>query len=229
MKRLAGALLVVLVTGTVHGCATLQGEREADPEQHLAWGLAALEQQDYHTAHAHLAWLVSYHWHRPVGQRALLALAAAEADPRNPVRRLGVSAQLASDYLRLEETPDWLHPVMESFYLMTLELGAAEEEIAQLAREKEAAERAARAARAQAQRAQAAARTAEARARQARAAAAPAPAARTVPALPGPPVTARVRALEQERTQLAQRTSQLERRLAEREQELARIRRTLQP
>jgi DNA repair exonuclease SbcCD ATPase subunit len=225
MKRLAGALLVVLLTGTVHGCATLQGERDADPEQHLAWGLAALEQQDYHTAHAHLAWLVSYHWHRPVGQRALLALAAAEADPRNPGRRLGVGAQLASDYLRLEETADWLQPLMESFYLMTLELGAAEEEIAQLAREKEAAERAARAARAQAQRAQAAARTAEARARQARAA----PAARTVPALPGPPVTARVRALEQERTQLAQRTSQLERRLAEREQELERIRRTLQP
>jgi DNA repair exonuclease SbcCD ATPase subunit len=225
MKRFAGTFLAVLVAMAVHGCATLQGERDADPEQHLAWGLAALEQQDYQTAHAHLAWLVSYHWHRPVGQRALMALAAAEVDPRNPGRRLGVGAQLSSDYLRLEETPEWLRPVMESFYLMSLELGAAEEEIAQLEREREAAERAARAARAQAQRAQTAARSAEARAQRA-AVAAP---ARTVPALPGPPVTARVRALEQERTQLAQRTSQLERRLAERERELERIRRTLQP
>jgi chemotaxis protein histidine kinase CheA len=240
MRRFAGALLVALVGLAGSGCAALRAEPEPDPEQHLAWGLTALENQDYQTAHAHLAWLVSYFWNQPVGQRAMLALAAAEMDPRNPGRRLGIGAQIASDYLRLEETAAWLRPVVESAYLMALELGAAEEEIAQLSQEREAAQAAARQARAQAQRAQQAARAAEAEARRARAAAsapAPAPApARQVPALPGPPVTARVRELEQERSRLTQRATELERQVANRDaelertrRELDRIRRTLQP
>jgi hypothetical protein len=48
-----------------------------------------------------------------------------------------------------------------------------------------------------------------------------------LPALPGPSVTARVRAAEQERDRLARRVESLEKQLSEKEQELERIRKTI--
>jgi hypothetical protein len=53
--------------------------------------------------------------------------------------------------------------------------------------------------------------------------------ARPLPRLPGPTVTARIRAVEQERDKLARRVSALEEQLAEKQREIDRIRKTVKP
>lgn len=52
---------------------------------------------------------------------------------------------------------------------------------------------------------------------------------RQLPTLPGPNVTTRIRAVEQERDRLARRVTSLEEQLAEMERELDRIRKTIKP
>lgn len=228
-------LAATLLAGAVAGCATLYGGREPDPEERLAQALNALEREDYRTAFDGLVWVYSHYPTEPVGQQALLALAAAEMDPRNPSRRLGVGSELAASYLGLPATPNWTEPVAETLYLLALELGAAEMRVARAEAEREQAEAGrarariearqaqaeTRRAEVEAQRAEVEAQRAEAEARQARGAAEAAP-PRPLPRLPGPPVTARMRELERERDRLAGRVTELER-------ELERIRRTLRP
>lgn len=52
---------------------------------------------------------------------------------------------------------------------------------------------------------------------------------RELPKLPGPTVTARIKAVEQERDRLAKRVSALETQLADKDRELERIRKTIKP
>ena len=52
---------------------------------------------------------------------------------------------------------------------------------------------------------------------------------RQLPTLPGPSVTARIRAVEQERDRLARQVTALEEKLAEMDRELERIRKTIKP
>jgi hypothetical protein len=52
---------------------------------------------------------------------------------------------------------------------------------------------------------------------------------KTLPKLPGPTVTARIKSVEQERDRLAKRVTALEDQLAEKERELQRIRKTIKP
>jgi hypothetical protein len=202
-------LLPVLVAGAMTGCATLRAVTDRGPtesEQRLEQGLTALKAGEYESAYEHLLWVAGNHEAEAVGRQALLALTAAELDPRNPNRRLGVAAGLAARYLRGEAPGGWTEPVAESIYLIALELGALEERVAQAEAERLAAER---------------------RARTGGSAQASPP--RALPTLPGRTVPDRIRDVEAERDRLRQRVTQLETRLARSEQELERVRRTLRP
>jgi hypothetical protein len=200
--------MALVALAAAAGCAGLRAGEPVDPAADLEVGLEALEQGDYTGAYEVLYPLYRRHWDLPLGQRALLALTAAELDPRNENRRLWSSADLASHYLQIPESPDWTVPVARTLYLVALELGATEERIAQAEAERDRA--------------------------QADAAAQRRAGARPLPSLPGPSVPARMRELEGEREELRrqleelqQQLAQRERQLRESEQELERIRRTI--
>lgn len=190
MKR--GSIWAVAMAGLLTGCATLKAPFESRGEERLEQGLEALARSDYRAAQEHLRWVVQNDGSDQHGQRALLVLAALEMDPRNPARRIGAGADLAANYLGLAEKPSWTQPIAQTLYLLSLELGAAEE---------------------RAERAERAAERAQAR----------------LPALPGPTVTARLRAVEQERDRLRNRVDTLEKELEAKEQELERIKKTIRP
>jgi len=125
------ALAAVALTLVVSACATVNifGDRAED---RLAQGLAALEQNDFETATREVGWVAMNYPGEEIGRRALLVAAATEIDPRNPKRRISYGADLAAAYLRQpERTPDWLEPIAQALYLSALELGAAEERVAQ--------------------------------------------------------------------------------------------------
>lgn len=219
MKRAAQAFTIVFALVFAANCASMPRQADGtDPEQVFASALAALEREDFQTAFDDLVWVYQNAWGEPVGRRALLVLAAAELDPRNPMRRLGVGAELLADYMRAPGTPPANGPVAEALYLLALELGAAEEQIARAEAEAERAEEQAERARAAAAR-EDAERTVAAQ-----------PAARgPLPELPGPPVTARIRELDAARRALAAENADLEALLAECRAELERIEQTLEP
>jgi hypothetical protein len=197
-------LLVLLPLLGSGGCAMLRPSDRPDPGAELELGIAALEAGDYAAASERLYPLYRFYWKEPVGQRALLALIAAEIDPRNPGRRLWSTQDLAGSYTQIPGTAGWTRPIAESFYLLAAELGAAEERLARAEAERDAATRAAEGV-----------------------------AASTL-ALPGPTVPERIRNVTAQRDELQRRVQQLEndvaqrdRQLREREQELERIRRTI--
>jgi len=137
MKR---AVAIALLTAGVAACATLGGERGPSPQDRLRQGLAALAAHDYARARPLLERLYLEHWQEPEGREALLALAAAELDSRNAERRLSVGAALAGRYLSLESVPGWTVPAAESLYLLALELGGRDEELARADSTRQAAE-----------------------------------------------------------------------------------------
>jgi hypothetical protein len=209
MRKIWVIVLLALVGG--NGCAMLRPTDRPDPGAELELGLAALAAGDYARANAHLYPLYRSHWEQPVGQRALLALIAAEIDPRNPDRRLWSTQDMAERYMQIADAPEWTHPVAESFYMLAAELGAAEERVARAEAERARAEREAAAAQRQSP-----------------------PAARRSLELPGPTVPQQVGAITRERDELRQRVQQLQnevsqrdRQIRERDQELERIRRTI--
>lgn len=125
-------LLVALGVASVTGCAAMTLTRGPDPRDQLAEGVAALEAQDFVRARGLLEPLYFQRWMEPVGQRALLTLIAAELDGRNPGRRLAVAADQSARLLNIPNVESWLVPVAESYYLLAMELGAAEERLAQM-------------------------------------------------------------------------------------------------
>ncbi len=90
----------------------------------LAAALDALAKRNYDAAYAHLLDVVELCGGTPLGQQALLLIAAAELDPRNPDPRRGLAVQSAA--LLLDEIQDgsWLRQFTESLYLISLRLGA---------------------------------------------------------------------------------------------------------
>ena len=187
MKR--AALLISVATGLLMGCATLTSPLRSKQEDRFKAGMQALSHGDYVAARSELAWVAEHYANGTLGQRALLILAAIEMDPRNPLRRSDVGADLVGSFLRLPERDSWVDPVAQTLYLQGLEMGAAEE------------------------RAERAERDAE----------------RALPKLPGPTVSARIKAIEQDRDRLAKRVTALEAQLADKERELERIRKTIKP
>jgi hypothetical protein len=201
------ALLVLLTAAGATGCATLASIRTDHPREQLRAGAAAVEAQQYLEARGYLEPLFYERPTEAVGQQALLVLLAAELDNRNPDRRLWAAADLAGRFLTNEPVEPWLVPLVETFYLVAMELGAAEEKIAE---------------------AETARASAEARASAA--------ANRRLPATTQESVPARVNRLTAERDQARRRADQLQQQLATRDRELRetraeleRIRRTIRP
>lgn len=133
---LAPAVLVI-----VAGCAMLApggppGSAASGPapmNSTLERALGALELGHYRAAWTDLSSIYSEAGDAPEGRQALVALIAAEMDPRNPVRRLDVGANLALSGLQRPEPADWADPLLETFYLLALELGAQPPEAANAA------------------------------------------------------------------------------------------------
>lgn len=63
---------------------------------------------------------------RPLGQQALLLLAASELDPRNPDPRLPLALRSAQLVLQASEPEAWARVLAESLYLLALRIGARE-------------------------------------------------------------------------------------------------------
>jgi hypothetical protein len=199
--RRAVLVLVMSVLGTA-GCAAIFGARGPDLRLQLHEGVAAVEARQYLRARGLLEPL---YYNDPTdanAHRALLVLVAAELDNRNPDRRLWAAADMASRLLAREDVEAWMVPMAETYYLLAMELGAAEQRIA---------------------RAESARAAAETRAR-----ALPTSARESVPAQIGRVAAERDQArrrAEQAEQQLAER----DRELRETKQELDRIRRTIRP
>lgn len=131
--RLVGGLLAVGVSG----CSLIA---TPNAEQRLEAGLAALQRGDRGIAHEQIQPVSTEHWGEPVGHRATLVLAAAELDPRNPTRRLWVGADMSARILSHHATPPWMEPIAETLYLLSLELGANEEQLARTEAQRDSAQ-----------------------------------------------------------------------------------------
>ena len=142
MKR--AAVAIALFTAGIAGCATLRGERGPSPGEGLRLGLATLAEGDYARARPLLERVYLEHGREPEGRQALLAIAAAELDARNPERRLGVGAELAGRYLSTDSVPAWAVPVAESLYLLAVELGGRDTLLAPATENRQAAPQAPR-------------------------------------------------------------------------------------
>jgi hypothetical protein len=200
------ALPIAAAAFLLAGCAALGLTPAFTIEQRLERGLAQLSGEEVDEGYALLHEIATAYSYDELGQRALLALAAWELDPRNPRRRLWAAADLSALYLGADGVSSWTVPVAETLYLLAQELGAVEERAARAEEQARAAEQRAR--------------EAEARARAA---------ARQPPQFRGTTVPARVQAAAGERDQLAARVRELEQTVAAQRQELERIRQTLRP
>jgi hypothetical protein len=205
-------LLVAVGAAGVTGCAAITVARGVDLRDQLAQGAAALEAQDYTGARDLLEPLYYNYWREPVGQQAMVMLIAAELDGRNPNRRLWAAADMSARLLNISEMEPWVVPVVESYYLLAVELGATEERVAL---------------------ADAARTDAEERAVRAERAAGP---PRPLPTANRETVPAQLRRLNQSREELRRQVEQLQQEIAERDrelreirQELERVRKTIKP
>jgi hypothetical protein len=201
-------MLIVLSTMGLSGCAAVGAIRGESPRAQLEAGAAAVEAQEYLRARGLLDPLYYGRPSDPVGQMALLVLIAAELDNRNPERRLWAAADMAGRMLANEATEPWMVPLAETYYLVAMELGAAEERVA-----------AAESARAAAESARASAES-----------------ARRLPATTQESVPARVGRITSDRDQARRQVEQLQQQLATRDRELRetraeleRIKRTIRP
>ncbi len=95
-----------------------------DPESVLRQGVDALGSGHFREAHEDLSWVYTHYPEQDVGRRALLVIAAAEMDPRNPDQRLTVGARLLERFFAPDSIAGWQEPVAESMYLLALDLGA---------------------------------------------------------------------------------------------------------
>lgn len=90
----------------------------------LASGLAALDSADHDAAVRHLEAVRRRCGARPAGRKAMLLLAAAHLDPRNPSTDPQSAADLAAAYLRTGGGEAWTGPLASVLYLEALEKGA---------------------------------------------------------------------------------------------------------
>jgi DNA repair exonuclease SbcCD ATPase subunit len=126
------ALLLALSLVGAAGCAALGGFRGGpDPRAQLVEGVAAVQAQQYLRARGLLEPLFYQRYSEPVGQQAMLVLIASEMDNRNPDRRLWAAAEMAGRLINLPGAEPWAVPVAETYYVLAMELGAAEERIAE--------------------------------------------------------------------------------------------------
>jgi hypothetical protein len=126
------ALLLLVSTAGIAGCAAFGVMRDRpDPRAQLLDGVAAVEAQEYLRARGLLEPLARELPGDVIAQHAMLVLIAAELDNRNPDRRLWAAADMSARLLATETVEPWVVPVAESYYLLAMELGAAEQRVAQ--------------------------------------------------------------------------------------------------
>jgi hypothetical protein len=122
-SHLTATLVLAIVSAA--GCATLgPPPPDQDASVRLAAGLAALDAGRYAESFDELVWVLASCPDRQAGLHARVALAALELDPRNPVSRPGVGAELLGELIQSPGTPDWLRPLSATAYLLALGLGA---------------------------------------------------------------------------------------------------------
>ena len=127
MRRARWIAAAVLI-GTA-ACASVRAALPATtPEERMDAALALAEAGEYAPATAMLDSLYRAHWDREVGLRALLDLAAITIDPRNPERSLWRSADYSARLIGVPSAPPHLLPVARAMYLVSVELGALEEQ-----------------------------------------------------------------------------------------------------
>lgn len=131
---------VALVAVLVAGCATGSGwqwpwsgngaaEEQPEPEAPvsaealLASGIQALEGGEYQTASTHLARIASRCESGRPGRRAVLLLAGASLDPRNPRASPDRGARLAAHVLGLPGSDPSERALSETLYLLALDRG----------------------------------------------------------------------------------------------------------
>jgi hypothetical protein len=97
---------------------------QAEAPDKLQAALEALGRSDYTAAYARLMEVVELCGGAPLGQQALLLIAATELDPRNPDPRRSLAAESTSLLLGELDSTSWARQFAESFYLIGRRLGA---------------------------------------------------------------------------------------------------------
>ena len=97
---------------------------EAEAPGKLELAVAALDERNYDAAHARLLEVVDLCGSAPLGQQALLLMAVAELDPRNPDPRRDLAAESTALLWAETDGQGWTHTITESLYLIALRLGA---------------------------------------------------------------------------------------------------------
>lgn len=97
---------------------------QAEAPDKLKAALEALGKSDYTVAHARLMEIVELCGSAPLGQQAVLLIAATELDPRNPDPRGSLAAESTSLLLGELDSMSWAGQFAESFYLIGRRLGA---------------------------------------------------------------------------------------------------------
>ena len=118
--------LALLLAGVSWGCASLSSEPSegSDVGGRLAEGEAALYDGRYAEAYWIFRELASTCEAGEEGREAILLLATAELDPRNPARFPPGAAYLAARYLQVPSLGVTARAAAESVYLLALDLGA---------------------------------------------------------------------------------------------------------
>lgn len=98
------------------------------PEDEVRSALALAEAGDYAPAMTVLDSVYTAHWNTDAGVHALLGLAALTLDPRNPDRSLWQSSDYSARLIGLPNAPGYLLPAARTMYLVSIELGALEEQ-----------------------------------------------------------------------------------------------------
>lgn len=117
------AAACAVLSALAWGCAPA-GETPAPADGGLTPGARALADGDYAAAMAQLREVASRCESGDRGRRAVLLLASAALDPRNPDASAADGARLAVHFLRLPETAPEERRVAETFYLLARGYGA---------------------------------------------------------------------------------------------------------
>lgn len=108
--------------------AVLAGPLPGGPLPHarddLSAGLAAIESANPDAAYGHLTAVLEQCGSSSLGQQALLTMAAAELDPRNPDPRRKLAAEAAAQVAARQDPDTWPGQIARSLYGIALRLGA---------------------------------------------------------------------------------------------------------
>lgn len=128
LRILRPILTLSLAAPLLAGCLQVRGggapAREVSPEERLSSGILAWRQGDYRTAALELSRLATDPPTPQFGERARLALAALEIDPRNESGDLANGTALAAELAADTAVSGTTGSIGEVLYLLAREVGA---------------------------------------------------------------------------------------------------------